>query len=135
MGQAIEKKTEPRPRRTGVLDKRFQWNLRRLRKGRGLKQGELAEEMGWASSNYVSQLETGIRGFSPDLVVELAVFFKVDPGDFFFPETRRAALRTIFEVLPRERIKDLRGTGKCEELVEKFKVLADKEMKPRRISN
>ena len=131
MGQLLKKQTVSRERRTGILDKRFQENLRVLRKARGLKQGELAEAMGWASPNYVSQLETGIRGFSPELVEGLAIFFKVDPGEFFLPSTRRAALRSIFDVLPEECLADLRGTGKCEELVEKFKVIASKELKPK----
>ena len=128
MGQAIKKTKEARARRAGVLDKRFQENLRAFRKARGLKQGELAEKMGWASPNYVSQLETGIRGFSPELVEELALFFKVDPGEFFIPHPKRAALRSIFEVLPPECFNDLRGTGKSDELVEKFKMIAAREL-------
>ena len=131
MGQSIKKQPGSRQRRTGTLDKRFQENLRVLRKARGLKQGELADAMGWASPNYVSQLETGIRGFSPELVEELALFFKVDPGEFFIPAPRRAALRTIFEVLPAESFHDLRGTGKVVDLVEKFRAIASKELKPK----
>ncbi|HQT96855.1 MAG TPA: helix-turn-helix transcriptional regulator [Thermodesulfobacteriota bacterium] len=129
MGQSLKKGTASRARRAGVLDKRFQDNLRILRKARGLKQRELAEAMGCASPNYVSQLETGIRGFSPELVEQLAAFFKVDPGEFFLPGVKRATLRSIFEVLPEECFADLRGTGKCEELVEKFKLIATKELK------
>jgi len=128
MGQAIKKTSDARARRAGALDRRFQENLRAFRKARGLKQGELAVKMGWASPNYVSQLETGIRGFSSELVEELALFFKVDPGEFFIPHPQRAVLRSIFEVLPPERLADLRGTGKYEELVEKFKALSTREM-------
>jgi transcriptional regulator with XRE-family HTH domain len=131
VGQSTKKKKTPRARCNGILDKRFQENLRILRKARGLKQGELAEAMGWASPNYISQLEKGIRGFSADRVEELARFFKVDPGEFFIPSPRRAALRTIFEVLPVECFHDLRGTRKYEELVEKFKMIASKELKPK----
>lgn len=128
MAQAIKKKYESRPRRSGVLDKRFQENLRAFRKARGLKQGDLAEAMGWPNQNYVSQLETGIRGFSPDTVEELAVYFKVDPGDFFKPEIRRRPLRMIFEDLPEKNLRDLRGTGECDRLVDKFKEIASGEM-------
>lgn len=135
MGQLLKKQPGSRERRAGVLDRRFQENLRLLRKARGLKQGELAEAMGWASPNYVSQLETGIRGFSPELVEQLALFFKIDPGAFFQPTPRRAVLRSIFETLPAECLADLRGTGKCDELVEMFKTVASKELRPKPASN
>jgi len=135
VGQSQKKKDSSRERNDGILDKRFQENLRVLRKARGLKQGELAEAMGWASPNYISQLEKGIRGFSAERVEELARFFKVDPGDFFIPAPRRAALRTIFEMLPEECFHDLRGTGKVDDLVEKFKAIAIAEVKPKRFNN
>jgi transcriptional regulator with XRE-family HTH domain len=128
VGQATKKKYASRPRRSGVLDKRFQENLRAFRKARGLKQSGLAEAMGWPNQNYVSQLETGIRGFSPDTVEELAGYFKVDPGEFFLPEIRRRPLRILFEALPKKKLQNLRGTGECDKLVEKFKEIVSSEI-------
>lgn len=74
-----------REKRRGVLDTRFQANLRQFRVEKGWKQADLAEAMEWGNDSYVSQLENGYRGFSSELVEALAKKFGKDPGDFFKP--------------------------------------------------
>jgi transcriptional regulator with XRE-family HTH domain len=112
-----------RPKKTGILDLRFQANLRAFRKARGLKQRELAEKMGWENENFVSQVELGYIGVSMDMVVELANVLKIDVGEFFQHPERRRFLRTIFEGTGPEGIKKLRN-GKSEELIKKFRKVA-----------
>ena len=84
----------PRKRRGSVLERRFQFHLRRLRIKAGLRQKELAEGVGFENANFVSMLENGIRGASPDTVEKLAEFFGVDPSEFYSPPAKVASSRT-----------------------------------------
>lgn len=81
-----------RDRKSGVLDLRFQRKMRELRASNGMTQAELAERAGWATVNYVSQLETGLRGFSSETVETLAKIFHVDPVVFFLEEVEEAPI-------------------------------------------
>ncbi|OGQ00795.1 MAG: hypothetical protein A2Z40_04270 [Deltaproteobacteria bacterium RBG_19FT_COMBO_60_16] len=110
-----------RERKKSILDRRFQENLRRLRKASNMKQSELAEKIGWQNSNFVSQLETGIRGFRPETVQRLADFFQVDPAEFFLPGKKRKPLRILFDDSPEEFIETLRGSNLCDTLIEKLR--------------
>lgn len=47
-----------------------------LRKQRGLTQEQLANELN-IGANHLSKIERGLKGLSMDLMIEIAVFFKV----------------------------------------------------------
>ncbi len=112
-----------RPKKTGVLDVRFQANLRAFRKTARLKQRELAELMSWENENLVSQIELGYIGVSFEMVVELANALRIDPGEFFQHEEKRRFLRTIFDGTGPNGIKQLQN-GKDEELIKKFRKIS-----------
>jgi len=72
-----------RSAKTSLLDMRFQYALKALRKSLGLTQEQLAEKLDLGNANYISQLETGAIGYSSEQVERFAKYFGVDPGDFF----------------------------------------------------
>jgi transcriptional regulator with XRE-family HTH domain len=116
-----------RPKKTGILEKRFQENLRDIRKASGFKQKHLAEKMGWPNENYVSQIENGHRGCSIEMAEALAEVFQVDPADFFYHPVKRRHLRIVFDGLSAASIKKLRK-GKGEELLARFRKIAMEEL-------
>lgn len=64
------------------IDDRFRHNLIRLRRLRGLTQGELADKSG---VNNIGQIESGARGAGKDAWAKLATALDVDPCEFYRP--------------------------------------------------
>jgi len=101
--QAAEKKGKKK--RESVLEKRFQANLKSMRKTLPKTTQRVFAEILGTTQNYVAQLETGIRGASPAVIERLAHIFKVDPSEFF-----KAVDPSIVRlpILSGERLGDLR---------------------------
>lgn len=64
----------------------FGANVRRLRKGRGLSQEALADEVELAVT-YVGQIERGLRNPTLDVVERFAEALRVDPLTILMPES------------------------------------------------
>lgn len=64
------------------IDERFRHNLIRLRRLRGLTQGELADKSG---VNNIGQLESGARGVGKKAWARLATVLDVDISEFYRP--------------------------------------------------
>jgi len=79
-----------RKRRDSVLEMRFMYHLRRLRKDAKMTQRELAEAIDLENGSSISMLETGIRGASQETIQLLAQYFGVDPSEFYAPPSRVA---------------------------------------------
>jgi len=66
------------------LEKLVGDNVRTFRKLKGLSQGELANRCKVKQST-ISNLESGRRGFTPEILDKVSKALKVHPGVFFFP--------------------------------------------------
>ena len=65
---------------------RFGEKLLRLRRARGWSLAVLASRLGYKSRGYLSEVETGAKGPSVDLVVRAARLFKVTTDELLFDE-------------------------------------------------
>lgn len=65
---------------------RFGEKLRLLRLKRGLTMQKLAQELGYTSSGYISDLETGRHTPSLKVVMRVAQFFNVTPDQLLRDE-------------------------------------------------
>jgi transcriptional regulator with XRE-family HTH domain len=68
--------------RTMDVRARIGWNLRRLRKGRGLTQEDFANSAGF-DRGYISGVERGVRNPSALVLAKLADALEVDVADLF----------------------------------------------------
>jgi transcriptional regulator with XRE-family HTH domain len=66
--------------------KRFGEKLRALRKQRGLTMNELAPELGFTSQSYLSEIETGKKKPSIDLIIRIARYFDVSLDQLMLDE-------------------------------------------------
>jgi transcriptional regulator with XRE-family HTH domain len=67
-----------------VVTARFQMNMLKIRKEKGLTQTTLAKRIGCAVG-YVSQLEAGVRDPSIEMIAKVAKGLGVDPQEMLAP--------------------------------------------------
>lgn len=63
----------------------FGFNLKRLRKGRGLSQMDLANELDMHFT-FISDVENGKKWVSPETIAKIASFLGVEPFEFLRPK-------------------------------------------------
>ena len=73
-------------------------NIARLRTKRGLSQRAMAEELGIHGAQ-LSQLESGRKGFSLEMIEKLSVFFGVSPAALLTPNTNDMSADKVFEFI------------------------------------
>lgn len=66
--------------------KRFGEKLRTLRKRQGLTMNELAPNLGFTSQSYISEIETGKKMPSIELIIKIARFFDVSLDQLMLDE-------------------------------------------------
>lgn len=80
------------------IDKRFRYNLIRLRQEAGLTQGDLAK---WSGVSHISQIESGTLSIGKHVIVRLANALDVDILEFFQPEEGFLEKMDMLSVLSR----------------------------------
>lgn len=60
--------------------------LKNLRDIHGFTQAYVAERLGYANPNAISQIENGLKGMGKHRMLKAAKLYNIDPNDLFSPE-------------------------------------------------